>query len=97
MVVNWGNGRSSCERAFRVNRFHCSIDPVVLLDAGQVPLDDLRNCVLVIRVQALQLRDRDLEQVAIHRRRLCTGASFTLQRRRGLRRRKRDEQQNGEH
>ena len=46
--------------------FHRAIDAVILFDPRQIPLHDLGDGVFVRRVEALQLRHRDLDEIAVH-------------------------------
>src|ERR1700730_518242 len=46
--------------------FNRSIDSVVPGDAGDIPIDDLRDGVLVLRVVTMQLWDGYLHEIPVH-------------------------------
>ena len=49
-----------------IDILHGAIDPVVLRDTRHVPLHYLGDGVFVVAIHLLELRDSDLEQVAVH-------------------------------
>ena len=55
------------ERLAPEHRLDRAVDAVVAIDAIEVPLHDLRDGVLLVRVEPMQLRHRDVQQVAVDR------------------------------
>ena len=45
-----------------------TIDAVVAIDAIEMPLHDLRDAAFPVRIQAMQLWHRDVQQIAVDRR-----------------------------
>ena len=62
-VLASGGGESSGQ----VEVLHGAVDPVVLLDARHVPVNDFGYGVFVAAIELFQLWNGDFEQVSIHR------------------------------
>ena len=60
-VFTCGGGHGS----FAVDGLDGAVDAVVAVNAGEMPLDDLRDCVCVDTIKVVQAGDRDFHEIVI--------------------------------